>query len=83
MEGQPLVQQSMSLKSLQGSAAFKRPPSMVSSFAMAFNKENQSLSQNFKNTFKAFKKRDNGNNPVVNLNATRNNAVTFANCLTK
>ena len=75
------MNQSTSLKSLQGSVAFKRTPAMVSSFAMAFNKENQSLTQNFKPNFKAFKKRENGVNPIINVNTTRN--TTFANCFNK
>ena len=83
IQGQSLVNvnQSTSLKSIQGSLAFKRMPAMVSSFAMAFNKENQSLTQNFKPNFKAFQKRENGVNPIININTT--GKTTFANCLNK
>jgi hypothetical protein len=78
VQGEPLVHQSTALKSMQSSVAFKRPPAMVSSFAVAFNKENQSINERFKPTLKAFKKATNTSNPIIDLNTTRPN--TFANC---
>ena len=70
--------ESLTFKQVQNSINLKRSSNMASSFALAFNKENQGLNQH-RPVLKTFKKVTGGANSVIDLQSLR--PTTFSNCL--
>lgn len=78
---QPEVMKSLTFRQVQTSLQFKKEGQghMMSSFAQAFNKENQQMNLQFKPSLKNFKKQPLGAGEQGNARM----APTFSNCLKK